>query len=562
MNAIIEPDDIEISTIGDLLHHAEPFNDWPEEARSSLIRCFNPILKKRLDTMNPELQSYFRLFDESIANPGTERSNNDFLANIFKRFATYPSFWKSLWDEEAVWDETVQNFLREIGPDWNEILQRWSNDPKTDYPTLLSELQRAYREIGGNLNWKLQAPAPAIISKEQTLSLSGSSKAPSMAEEIIDLDDFREMHCELPEILKSDFHTAATNQNWKHCLEIVDEAQTLLLSSGLNGYGNGWQAFRDEALEWFSLIDDQISEHLESKEAVLLWFKLGVRCFVPGYANHPPRLHQHAVDSLVKEAQKHIGLLRKDIREKGSGTDFTFYSEVVDVLRAHSSWWQCIKPLLLAFREFKEPAVAPDLRFRPERKQQFQPPELASQLARWIANLLANPSLKTLRDDDPTLKNIREEFASFCISRLKTKDEGSNGAKNARLTNDSFMEPNPIWRSCYARAALELRINPRGTSHRLALWSSQNDPDAEVRDSALKLYESLRHQKTIDTKLSPRRPLMAAYWWIRQAHLRSLSITIDKRGAQRTRSKDLRWTERIDSANQPKKIRQAIVNPI
>lgn len=546
MNEIIEPDDIEVSTVGDLIRHTEPYIDWSDVARNSLLHCLEPVLQMKLDTLDREISVCLQMFEESIANPDTDGPNADFLAKVFKRFSSYRHFWMPLWETEVVWHTVAENFLREVGPEWNRILKKWSQDSQIDYPVVLKDLERAYREIGGNLEWQLRIPPSPPQNKP---AKPGSSNEAATLDEVIDLDDFKEPNCELPELLKANFRSAAKTQDWSHCLEIVDEARALLRASSLHEHGDGWTVFRADVLEWFNLIDEQIAGHLENQKAVLLWLKLGVRCFSASYANNPAQLHKHAVDRLVKEAQKRIGMLRKDIREKGSATDFAFYNEVVEVLRGHCDWWQCVKPLLLAFREFKEPAVAPDLRFRSERNQPFQPPELASQLARWIANFLANPALKRQREEDPTLQEFREEFASFCMSRLKTKDESDASQRTVKLTNDSFLEPNPIWRSCYARATLELRINPRGTSHRLALWSSQNDPDSEVRASSEKLYESLRHQISIDTRLSPRRPLMAAYWWIRQAHLRTLGISIDKKGAQRTRSKDLRWTERIARVN-------------
>lgn len=60
-----------------------------------------------------------------------------------------------------------------------------------------------------------------------------------------------------------------------------------------------------------------------------------------------------------------------------------------------------------------------------------------------------------------------------------------------------------------------------------------------------RLYNALRHQIGLDPNLSPRRPLLAAFWWLRQAHLLSLGVEIDQPGAQRTRNKELRWTDRL-----------------
>jgi hypothetical protein len=43
--------------------------------------------------------------------------------------------------------------------------------------------------------------------------------------------------------------------------------------------------------------------------------------------------------------------------------------------------------------------------------------------------------------------------------------------------------------------------------------------------------------------MSPRRAVLGAFWWLRQAHLKSLGIEIDRDGAQRTRIKELSRTK-------------------
>jgi hypothetical protein len=79
--------------------------------------------------------------------------------------------------------------------------------------------------------------------------------------------------------------------------------------------------------------------------------------------------------------------------------------------------------------------------------------------------------------------------------------------------------------------------------------SSRIDPDADVRDAAHAAYEQMRRLKTMPENMSPRRAVMSALWWIRQAHLLELGIELDENGAQRTRVKELTRTKEFERAN-------------
>ena len=142
---------------------------------------------------------------------------------------------------------------------------------------------------------------------------------------------------------------------------------------------------------------------------------------------------------------------------------------------------------------------------------------------------------------------MREEFAKFCLERLRTKVKNKNGG----YTDEDFVEPRPAWRQCYVQALKALRVNPGGRAHRTLFWLLNNDPDEKVRELAKKAHKQVRHldrnKPNLDDGASPRRPLFEAFWWLRQAHLLTLGITIDHSGAMRTRRIELHRTREKDN---------------
>lgn len=88
-----------------------------------------------------------------------------------------------------------------------------------------------------------------------------------------------------------------------------------------------------------------------------------------------------------------------------------------------------------------------------------------------------------------------------------------------------------------------MAINPDGRGHRLLQAASEIDPDPNVREVANDAYQSLRRGVTLPEGMSPRRAVLGAFWWLRQAHLKALNIEIDRDGAQRTRIKELSRTK-------------------
>ncbi len=196
-----------------------------------------------------------------------------------------------------------------------------------------------------------------------------------------------------------------------------------------------------------------------------------------------------------------------------------------------------LETMLTLFSALEHPAVTPDLRYWKE-EGLVDPPETY----RWIPDRIAAiiHALGAEQEKDPTLESVRRSLAQFFLKRLKSKDN----VNDRDVIDDDFIENRWEWRYFYVRALRELKVNPLGKSHHVLRWVSENDPHEEVREEAKKAYKELRHQVSLPAETSPRKPLFAAFWWLRQAHLNSLGIEPDPQGAQRTRSKEVTYTNR------------------
>jgi hypothetical protein len=222
-------------------------------------------------------------------------------------------------------------------------------------------------------------------------------------------------------------------------------------------------------------------------------------------------------------------------------------------LARHGGIWRCWKPLLLAMRKLATPCVADDLRYWAE-------PGLPPAPTPWNhlpTMIVAVVHACAARDpqQDPSLRGLREQIAGFCLERLKdrwTPDQRRHADTARRQRADQDMvEPVAAWRYCLVRAVGDLQVNPEGRGHRTLHWSLQHDPDADVREAARHGYQSMRHAGDLPKHVSPRRAVIRAFWWMRQAHLLGLGIQPDRDLAQRTREKELTRTKEFERAAPP-----------
>lgn len=235
------------------------------------------------------------------------------------------------------------------------------------------------------------------------------------------------------------------------------------------------------------------------------------------------------------------------------------FTTCVMLLYQFGGVWRGMKPLLLAIRAFACPCVARDLRHWNEQLDHpgpphplDQPPDPWSIVPGSMINLFHH-YVNREQALDSELTQLRGTLAEFCLERLGdrwSKGERAEAERTGRQrTNADMIERSPEWRLCLVRAVASLYINPAARGHKVLLHASNTDPDNDVKEAAHAAYEQTRRFKELPENVSPRRTVMSALWWIRQAHLLGLEIEPDKDGAQRTRIKELNRTKEMERAH-------------
>ena len=323
----------------------------------------------------------------------------------------------------------------------------------------------------------------------------------------------------------------------------------------LDPLNDGWRVVAHELIPFLELLNDRKPEAIQERSPLLkAWWRLSQLIFGWSKGGLASELSEDLKGKLIESASRHIGILRSVLRETPELFEdenvYDFYDKAFYVLLSFASPWKRLKPLLLAFTEMTEQAVARDLRTWREHDSTDNPPPIYSRVPNWIEVAMYPQNLQAEIQRDPSLQGLREEFAKFCLGRLRTKVKH----KDSEYTNKDFVEPRPVWRGCYIQALKVLGVNPGGRAHRTLFWLLNNDPDKGVREYAKRVHRQVRHldrnRPNLDKGASPRRPLFEAFWWLRQAHLITLGVKVDQRGAMRTRRKELHRTrEKEDRYN-------------
>lgn len=319
----------------------------------------------------------------------------------------------------------------------------------------------------------------------------------------------------------------------------------------LDPLNDGWRVVAHELIPFLELLSSREPESIQERSSLLkAWWHLSKLIYSWSMGGLESELSDELRDRLVKSASRHIGNLRSVLRDTPEmfrdKRVYDFYDKAYYVLLCFASPWKRLKPLLLAFAAMTEQAVARDLRTWREHDSTDNPPEIYSRVPHWIEVAMYSQNLRTELERDPYLQALREEFAKFCLERLRTRKEKKEKSKDSGYTDEDFVETRRAWRWCYVQALAALRVNPGGRSHRTLRWLLNNDPDETVRELAKKAYKKVRHldrgKPNLDEGASSRRPLFEAFWWLRQAHLITLDIEVDRPGAMRTRQRELHRT--------------------
>ena len=338
-----------------------------------------------------------------------------------------------------------------------------------------------------------------------------------------------------------------------HAIEYAMNIGSALGKERLDALNDGWRVVAQELIPFMELLNEkQLDSSQERSSLLKAWWRLSVVIYYRSMGGLESGLSDELRNRLVASAAKHMGMLRKVLRETpedfkhkdSTGAPvYDFYNGAFEVLLIFSAPWRCLKSLLLAFTEMTEPALASDLSHWPGSDRE-PPSHPYCQVPSWIGIAMYPQNLRNELNRDPHLQGLREEFAKFCLERLKTKKNDTNRSKKVSDYADrDFVEPRSIWRQCYVQALTALRVNPGGRAHRTLFWLSKNDPDETVRTFAQRAHRQIRHlnrnKPNLERGASPRRPLFEAFWWLRQAHLLALGKEIDQADAMRTRRTEL-----------------------
>lgn len=334
-------------------------------------------------------------------------------------------------------------------------------------------------------------------------------------------------------------------------LGLLNAINHALSMAGLNALGDGWKLFADELCPFLDIVDRQKPETRQERSLLKSWWRLSTLIYSKYYGNLQADHQIDLKNRLIDSASKHLGIMRSELRDQPDTCDVDFYKVAYEALRSCATFpWKILKPLLLAFTEMSVPAVASDLRYWNEHDKEPVPSPYG-QIPLWIGSTLYSDELRPELAQDEHLIALREEWAKFCLERLKTKKVDTKKQNKVSHPSNDLVEKRTPWRLCYIRALAELRVNPGGRAHKTLFWLSQNDPDEQVRKTAEKAHKQIRHldrkKSNLDPGASPRRPLFAAFWWLRQAHLLTLGQEIDGPGAQATRDKELSRTKEKQS---------------
>lgn len=330
-----------------------------------------------------------------------------------------------------------------------------------------------------------------------------------------------------------------------------------------DGHSPEWfellRAFGREMRVYFELADARVPQNpsAASPDLRTLWMLLFRMGWDADRAACPEKTRKRMIDA----ARADIAALRQVLEKADKAGDTPEAQQFVQQLRHlrrcasllafHGSVFQMLKPMLLALRKLKTPAVAHDLRDWDEFEDD-PPPKPWRELPAMISAVF-HATVGREQAEDPDLEKLRGEFGAFCLERLT--DRWKEAERKAALEsgrareNEDMTEPSPEWRYAYVRAAAALRINPDGKGHRTLHMAASLDPDSDVKDAARAAEQLLRHQGRLPERVSPRRAVMTAIWFLKQAHLRALDVYVDADGAQRTRIKELTRTKEVERAD-------------
>ena len=339
-------------------------------------------------------------------------------------------------------------------------------------------------------------------------------------------------------------------------------------------YGCQYECFEGHTEEWiptlrtfaramrpyFEELDRRVVEKGKEVDPLLrsTWMLLFRMAWDAEAADCPAEVRKRVLDAATEDLSRARSIFGSAATDEAGNADrflqcLPHIERCCKLLAYHGGLWRCMKPLLLAFRALRTPALARDLRYWEEFAD--DPPPTPWNAIPGLLNTMFHAYAAREQRGDLDLEQLRARMATYLLERLtdrwSQKEREAAAASGQVRTDDDMTEPVPEWRYCMIRAVVDLRVNPDGKGHRALNWSSTHDPHPRVREAAKSASQSLRHQRGLPEGTSPRRAVMSALWWLKQAHMLGLGIQPDPDGAQRTRIKELSRTKETERVNKP-----------
>ena len=323
------------------------------------------------------------------------------------------------------------------------------------------------------------------------------------------------------------------------------------------GHAPMWQehmlAFARDMRPYFELADARVGPRPTdaSHELRSVWMLLFRMSWDAESVECPSKLRDRMLAAANEDVSRMRPLLASAVSEGDTPQAREFVAKVdhfrrcCSLLAFHGGLWRMFKPVILALRALKTRAVAHDLRDWPEFVD--DPPPEPWRAIPGVLKDVFHATIGREQESDVDLERLRRDFGAFCLERLtdrlKAKQREEAARTGAKRRNEDMKEPSPEWRYAYVRAVSALRVNPGGKGHRTLHIAAKLDPDERVRDAARDAELTIRHARRLPDRVSPRRAVLKAVWWLKQAHMRELGEMVDADLAQRTQAKELTRTK-------------------
>jgi hypothetical protein len=244
-------------------------------------------------------------------------------------------------------------------------------------------------------------------------------------------------------------------------------------------------------------------------------------------------------DRLVGIARQSINDLRIKLRddEPLTSTDLDILQPAVLLAGHLDGWWKALKHTVLMTRHLRNAAIGPDLTPRSAVDRSYVGIPLAFQ----------NAVYRVMSADDHD--TLRRDMAIGLIDYLKPRrasqrERDDTVEDTTRPGYDiNLKEPDPLWREAYIRALKDLGVKqkaPGKTFHSVLQKIAQSDRSEKVRKAAEDTDRELNGLRSHWASGSSKRRISQAWWWIKQAHMISLNVEINRGEANRTRVTEFR----------------------